>query len=311
MATNVEYHKFETLEDAYPIAMALDHAMYQPIHVGEPGFVTTDETVSKAFRAIVNKRTNIEVNVPSTRWRIVQHPDFFIGVVDKIKKAQLDGRGQFVVMNNGNKVKMQILFDDVEKVSEPGFGSNIQIGSEFVNSYLGDASAAGRAYYMRISCFNQFTLANVIPEVKFSRIHRAMDDAAILEDVLGQVDEYIINLLGSGKVRFKHIMDKAIEKVVKFESEPQLTKTFIDFAGTTKHGNKIVEILLDQVGHGKLEFTQWDIYNAVTQHATHGVTSEGVRENMLRKGESRLLRPNAILVTAIMNDENAVEMSTV
>ena len=31
MATNVEYHKFETLEDAYPIAMALDHAMYQPI----------------------------------------------------------------------------------------------------------------------------------------------------------------------------------------------------------------------------------------------------------------------------------------
>ena len=88
MATNVEYHKFETLEDAYPIAMALDHAMYQPIHIGEPGFVTTDETVrGKAFRAIVNKRTNIEVNVPSTGWRIVQHPDFFIGVIDKVKHS--------------------------------------------------------------------------------------------------------------------------------------------------------------------------------------------------------------------------------
>ena len=311
MANNVDYYKFETLEEAYPIAMSLDHAMYKPIHIGEPGFTTTEKTASQVFKAIVNKRTDVEVNVPTTEWRIIQHPDFFIGVIDKIKKAQLDGHGKFVVMGDGNKVKMQILFNDIEKIAEPGFGRNIQVGGEFVNSYMGDASAAGRAFYMRISCFNQFTLANVIPEVKFSRIHRAQDDAKILEEVLGRVDDYIIKLLGSGKVQFKHVMDMAMEKTVQFESEPQLVKTLVDFTGTSKHGAKVAEILLDQAGSGKLAFSQWDIYNAVTQHATHDMKSEGVRENLLRKGESRLLKPMAIFVPAIMQDEDAVEATTV
>lgn len=250
---------------------------------------------SNSLSAVVNTTTGREVQGTGQLYQVLQHKDFFCMVVDMLRQKGFDEvEGYAIESNNGNRWHVRVLFPDVE-IEEPGYpGHNIRVGGEFSNSYDSFYAARGRAYLMRISCFNQMILSNAIPKCTFTRNHIADDEMQLLEIVNDKALVFVNNLMKSG-IDFKKIMKKAMATELEFEKRSQLEEMMLDVFKVKMHAEKVADYAWDYAYREKpglpYQISLWDLYNAGTFYASHeDDLTAAVQDTILYRAEQRLLK---------------------
>jgi hypothetical protein len=191
-------------------------------------------------------------------------------------------------MDDGNRWKVRLVFDDIEGVRENGMGQNVKIGAEFQNSYNSSSSASGNGYFLRISCTNQMTLKNLIHEISFSRIHFGSSPKDLLDDALVGAENFI-NGVDSFSNPLAHIIEGAQESKISFASDQEAIDTFVKLFGTKVAGTAIAEAIHPAIACGA-EVSRWEIYNAATDYASHAPkVSIDIADNILGIAERRVL----------------------
>lgn len=249
--------------------------------------------------AIVNTRSNEVAQIVSDQYKILNHKDFFSMVSDTVRSTGSENmKGYVLESNDGDSYTVRFIFDDIE-VTEPGKGQNIKVGMEFSNSYDSAYAARGRAFFLRISCYNQMILQNIIPECMFSRSHSARSEIALLEAVTIKAENFAKQLVQSG-VKFQNVMEDAIGDNLVFEKPVQVEDLFKQVF-TERHAQKISDIARRAATRSTegYNLTRWDLYNAVTDYVSHQPITPNVFEQILVKAENKILNNKALEVPAI------------
>lgn len=292
---------FSSFEEAMGFIPTMDQAEAAKVYTGGLFDAPEDEnslyTLSENHKAVLNTTTGKVAQVCSDKYQILQHRDFFALTLSALEHAGLSGTGRFVPTNDGNRWKMQVLFDNI-KVSEPGRENNLQVGGEFINSYNATKSASGRAFYMRLSCANQMTIRNIIPNVVFSKNHVSENQEILLTEAQEKILDYVDNLL-MNSTAIEQVIEEAMDSMVSFDDPAQIVPTLTSILGAQKHADGIYGTIIRE--HPMLDLTKWDLYNAVTDYASHADISPGVQETILERAESKILSPKAVI--NILNPE--------
>lgn len=271
---------------------------YEPVPVydmvkGENGYEFPDNFYFDGATAVINTTTNSVAQIAGPLYQILQHRDYFCGVVDLLQEKGLtEAHGYAVEGNNGNTWNVRLIFDGFE-ITEPGFGRNIKIGGEFSNSYDSKFAARGRAYFMRLSCYNQMVLQNVIPECIFSRNHVAEDETTLLDIVQLQTKNFVGNLMNSG-AKFKRVMTKASSDDIEIQKVAQLDQLMLDIFKTPSHAEGIAklaekELVRPYSGATHYITDRWELYNAATNYASHNDLTPQIQDMILYRAEKNFL----------------------
>lgn len=247
------------------------------------------------INAVVNTTTGKAVQGTGQLYQVLQHKDFFCMVVDMLRQKGFERvEGYAIESNNGNRWNVRVVFPDVT-IEEPGIpGRNIKVGGEFSNSYDSFFAARGRAYMMRISCFNQMIFSNILPKCFFTRNHVADSTADLLEIVNDKAELFVNNLVKSG-ADFTKIMNKAMHTELEFEKKSQLDEMMLDVFKVKGHAEVVSDLAWDCAYREKpdmpYQISLWDMYQASTFHASHeDDMTAAVQDTILYRAEQRLLK---------------------
>jgi hypothetical protein len=251
--------------------------------------------------AIVNRKTNNVAQIASNQYKILQNADFFTKVSDLVMNTGCtDIQGYILETNGGDAYQARVIFNDME-IAEPGKGNNIKVGMEFSNSLDGSMSVGGRAFYLRMSCTNQMILPNLVDGCFFSRAHNARTEQKLLEAVEIKAENFMKQLLVSG-AKFKNRMEDAISDTLTFEKPIQIQTLFEEIFESERHAEKMTRYIRKQPGeykNGIYSLTRWDLYNAVTDYASHDKVTPNVFDNILVKAEAKILNNKKLEIPAI------------
>lgn len=295
--TDWNAHKFENLDGLEGLVPSMAKAEGRKIHVDGVTKKCNGGLWYPGYKAVVNTTTGVPAQLTTDSYKILQHRDFFAGVVDLLRQNDLECSGQAIEIDDGNRWIVRCVFDDVF-VEEPGYGRNIQVGGEFINSYNGKNSATGRAYMMRLSCFNQMILKNVIPECTFARNHIARDEISLLEAVTIGLEDFVATLLDSTD-RIEDTIKAAQRRTVTFNTkEHDIVATLTDLLKVPAHASVVAEQVIEEFhdpATGDVTASYWDVYNAVTNHISRNDLSPNVEHQLHMRAERGLLNAHAEL----------------
>lgn len=310
MAMGYGQHRIQSLDDLERLIPIMHSADRRRVHIeGQSSENVTwkfDPVAGKRMpeypkgyweenlNAVVNTTTGKAVQGTGSLYQVLQHKDFFCSVVDLLRQKGFDEiDGYAIEANGGNRWHVRVLFPDVI-IEELNAGKNIKVGGEFSNSYDSFFAARGRAYYMRISCFNQMILSNTIPKCAFTRNHIADSPNELLEIATEKAETFVKNLLKSG-IEFKRVMSKAMKTEVEFENRAQLDELMIDVFKVKAHAERIADYAWETAYREKpglpYQINLWDLYNAGTYYSSHEDSlTAAVQDTLLYRSEQRLLK---------------------
>lgn len=317
---NWETYKIDNLTDLEGLIMELPRAAGQPVYIldqeltdkktiteADIGEVTLDKLrLDPKHKAVVNMNTRLAAQIAGSGYQILDHGSFYACLVDEFRARGLDdAHGYMIVGNGGNQVKVRLIFND-RVIDEPGYGHNIRFGGEFANSYDSAYAARGHAFFLRISCFNQFVARNVIPECVFSRAHSAPTQRDLLEAVTFQIKDFMENLDEMGMTFKKHMLS-AIEDEVIIESPEQIDMFMRELVRGDVHADAISSIIKRQARVSERDprfhvTNRWEMLQAVTQYASHEYTlSPAVQDQLFYKAETGIFKGPIELPTVPAN----------
>lgn len=301
-----QLHNLDDLEDLIPKMHSADR---RRIHIegmssertiqkrsaGDYVTVYPEGYWEKNLNAVVNTTTGKAVQGTGPLYQVLQHKDFFCAVVDLLRQKGFENiDGYAIEANDGNRWHVRVIFPGVE-IYEPKMGKNIKVGGEFSNSYDSFYAARGRAYYMRVSCYNQMILSNTIPKCAFTRNHIADSPNDLLEIVTDKAELFVRNLVKSG-ADFTKIMEKAMKTNLEFEKYSQLEEMMKDVFKVQSHAEQIAELAWQNFAARDMpgaayQINLWDLFNSSTYYGSHNedLTAQ-VQDTILYRAEQRILK---------------------
>lgn len=309
---NWETHKISSLQDFENLIMEMDRAEGRPVYVLDKP-LTDKKTISSAdigtvelaklhldtkHKAVVNGRTGNVAQVASAGYQILPHGEFFSAVYDGfVQRGCRQLQGYLIKSHNGNRARIRVIFDD-SAIEEPGHGRNIRIGGEFSNSYDSAFAATGKAFFLRMSCMNQFVARNIIKEALFSRAHSAATQLALLEAVTIELEHFMGNLDAMG-LTFKNYMLDAMDDEIVIQSPDQIRALMKDIFKVDTHAEGIAQIALRGAKvhprDPRLHITtRWELVQAATYYSSHEMVTPQVQDSIFYRTEVNLLKPATI-----------------
>lgn len=304
-----ETHRITCLTDLEGLIMDLPRAEGQPVFILRKALTDkrtitaedigtvkmSDLRLATNYKAVVNTRTDRPAQIAGSGYQILDHGSFIACLVDKLRERNLENaHGYMIVGNGGNKVKIRLIFER-NILDEPGFGPNVMFGGEFTNSYDSSYAATGRAFFMRLNCYNQFVPKNIIPEAIFVKPHSAATQKVLLENVTFSI-EYFMEHLDEAGVTFKNCMVDSMMDEIIIESPAQIDMLMQDIFKVGVHAEAIAAIAKRQsrvlTRDPKFHVTdRWSLFNAATQYASHeyGISPQ-TQERIFYRAEMGLLK---------------------
>ena len=237
-------------------------------------------------RDIVNLKTNARSAVVSSIYHEYQHYDVVAKVAETLNHAKVEAHGS--IYDAGDRMALAIFFDNIQALKDPTSDKGIKVGAMFRNSYNKQNSVTGAGYFMRLECLNNMYFGNMVKELKFSERHTG----SIVNELPHSIQEFTDNLLMMTKFISKAIDTSATIKV-SFETRDQKLQTMQSLVEHAKWGEKVNEQI------DSLNPTKWDIYNALTQVASHETMGETVRSK-LEKLSEKVLAPNYKIIPSVL-----------
>lgn len=199
------------------------------------------------------------VSYVSDRYTLIQHSDAFRPIIDALDGMHVSGRVNH--FSNG-KANVRVIFDDVTFTPEDN--KPISFGLEFWNGHDRYTGWNGTFFGMRQTCSNGATISREI--AKAFNIRHIGDLKTVKAKAVSDF--------------FESMMDNAIPVIL--ESYNRLCQNTIEYEAGMKAIDSLVlakkandwikkEAVQEWNNAGTDKMTHYNIYNAITNFATHGI----------------------------------------
>jgi hypothetical protein len=232
--------------------------------------VLVNNEIQGKYQAIWNVDKNRLACIASDKYTIVQHDDVMNDVVDTFKEFNLTNV-QGGVTNYGDRVFLDVCFKD--KVLKDDSEEGILIGVRFSNSYDKSATFSCEPFAYRSVCINGMVLGRIFSQIKIRQIHKGMVSHGSIFDFMKKAIEIYEPL--------KILVSNAMAESIEWEMAESILKNLII---RKKYLKELKQMLVN-----KTKISRWDIYNAITNIATHGQKIRASAEVWLQEKAQSIL----------------------
>lgn len=261
--------------------------------------VESDEGEIKGFRpipkrfGIKNERTGEIADFCSPVYSVLQHSESVNMVLDSLKEYGIEARGFINEWNNG--VAVELFLDNVvvptqgnelikQSLRIPDGDDGIQMGIRFVNSYDKSSGFRGYGFGWRLACSNGMFLRSILPEMRFSIRHTGEVVSKVGDKIYGAI-ERLIHHRGA----LIAVIEDAQQDRVEFANENELSTALAGYVGSERRAN---DVLSSHAARNlELETSRWNLYNVLTDYATHTELSVSMYDRIQNGAESILTKP--------------------
>lgn len=266
--------------------------------VEEGGKVTGIRPIQKRF-GIKNERTGDIADFCSPIYSVLQHGSAVSMVIDSLKEKGIEARGFMKEWDNG--VGLELFLDNVllpvqgnEPVATslriPDGSEGIQMGMRFVNSYDKSSGFRGYGFGWRLACSNGMFLTHVLPEIRFSIRHTGEVVAKVGDKIHDAIRRLVLN-----RGALIAVVQEAQADVLNFATEKELVATLEGYVGSERRAENILNSRAGM--QTELDITRWNLYNLLTDYATHTELSVSMYDRIQQGAERMLTQP--VIVEAI------------
>ena len=265
------HERFENISELSVLLEKTDKAEINPVWQGHK-----DPTPYDEFQTVYNISKERPVNIVKTsRGQVINHSDALQPLVHALE--QQEGAEVFgFVHDHGDQVMVEALFNNI--VVDDG-ADGIRMGIRVINDYS-RLSVKGETFGYRTVCDNGQALGRTIGSV-LSCSHTS----------ISRLETQMMSLIENSLNKAKMLTD-TIEKakVDKFVSEQDALKVLIGNVAGEALSTKMLE-LIEITG----DFSRWNVYNAITNYATHTAVTESQKYNLQRQAQKILVTDSGLL----------------
>lgn len=262
---------FDNLPELGRVSMSLDRAEEREVWTRKDGF---EAVKSDKHKAVWNVDSSKLSCIASSNYAIVQHREIIEEFTGILQELGIDGSG--ILKNDGDRFVLDFVFSGVEPIKDDAKG--IKLGIRVVNSYNKSTGLNGELYGYRLVCKNGMALGRAINDVKLSQIHIGTIQVKNL------IKNFIRKAIDSSE-RLRRLVDNAIQDTLTWEYVQQVvTEAF----KIEKYREMIQQDIDTLKAEGKT-INRWDLYNIVTDIATHNEKVTVNTESTLQKKAQAIL----------------------
>jgi hypothetical protein len=264
-----------------------------------------DETIA-GFRPIKNRygikneRSGAIADFCSPIYSVLQHSAAVDMVLGSLKEHGIEARGFMKEWDNG--VAVELFLDNVllpaqgnefvaHSLRIPDGQDGIQMGIRFVNSYDKSSGFRGYGFGWRLACSNGMFLRSVLPEMMFSVRHTGQVVTRVGDKIYEAIRRLVYN-----RGALIAVIEEAKKDKVSFATESELSLALSGYVGSERRAENILD---NRIAHDVgLETTRWNLYNLLTDYATHTELSVPMYER-IQAGAERMLTSQVVLPEAV------------
>lgn len=246
--------KFNNISELEVLLEKTDKAEIQPV------FSSNAEQENDWVRVFNTTRNYTETMVQKSRGKVINHIEAFkplLGVLEQQENAEFFG----FVHNHNGRVTVEVLFNNA--VVKDGSDEGIKLGMKFTNDYS-RLNFRGENFGYRKFCSNGCALGKTLHN-EMSCSHKNL--ANLNKEILGFIE------VAFNKTKLlEGIIDKA--KIDEFISEEDALRVLVGEVTGERTAKKMMELIEQQN-----VFSRYNIYNCITNFATHSITNDGRRRH--------------------------------
>jgi len=258
---------FSNLAELKQRVMSLDTAE-------ERNLIVDGKGQTKRFKALWNIDKNKLETIKSDDYVLIQHREVFEPYIDVLNRLGLNVEGQ--IYDYGGAVYLTTQFKNLDLI--PDDSSGIMNGLRLVNSFDGYAAIRGEMWGMRLVCSNGMKVPGF--EMAVRQLHLGNFKVEnLMENFVSQAIDKSDSL--------KTLVSDSMQDTIEWK---YAEKVYEKLVKTQRHREKIFDLFKSRFDPDR-QVTRWDMYNIITEYATHGqgkLLSVAVEEN-LQKQASKLL----------------------
>jgi len=275
-----------TADEARSVVRGLDGAEIVPLYKESGGEYSPLENI----HGLRNTATGKVTMSVSGRYHPLTHEEGFMPVLDAIEHAGIDRNMKMWVGDHRDSAELYILFPDLV-FNEDRDGGTMMYGLRFMNRYDVKTSFKGQVFCWRLACANGSTHGE-LGELSISAYHVESH----IQNLEGEISGFITKMLSS-VTYLDSIIDTAIESQIEFPDYTSLAQTLGEVTGSARRGVAVADML-------PLETNRWQVYNAITEHASHAPKmSWKTRDRLLDVAERRVLMADSLIPVMIATAE--------
>ena len=259
----------------------LDSAIERPLFVGASPLPETN------WKAVYNVSKGQVASIVSKDYEIIQHQDVARDFLTAC--ANLNIKTKTKLNNHGNRIFIDVEFPDSKLYVQKG--EEFIAGFRLINSYDKTTGIMIVPRLVRLVCSN-----GMIMDVKgFVQSFSYRHNQEMAKNFGGYIEKALKDTINSND-KLKAMVNECIIDSVEWEI---LDKVLEGLIQTKKHYEAISELMKDK------EPNRWELYNAITNYATHGEQlSPNVEMVLQGKAQRVLVTPMKRLVELTIPVEN-------
>jgi hypothetical protein len=217
-------------------------------------------------RCVMRTDTNEVLGVHGSRYHAVKHGDVVNSIMDAMRAANIssDFETKFSVIENGRKLRGEILFNDV--TVQPKVGDYVKFRISFFNSYDGSWAFTQSADGLRLWCTNGCTTPESSAFSKFKHTQSISVDGSAAKMVKG-----LEMFMQQPDLWRKWMAIEVTDDMAETFFRATLAKAYAvqkqEAKTNDKQLNRLLSIWQDETH--QLGRNKWALYNAMTYWASH------------------------------------------
>jgi len=289
----METYNIQTTNDLIEFGGKLDTAIEKPVFYGN------DMVQTPKYMAVFNESKDQLAQITSDKYTIIQHRDIVHSLINSFKSKGIEVFGR--MDDNGNQVRADLVFGNGKNPIKDGTNKGIQIGIRVLNSYNRSSSFRMEMFGFRMLCQNGMSLGKVMNDIKEVTFHTGAEKN--LEQIQLIVDSFIDRVVSSSDLLQVYVskcmvdsiawdeVTKILEKYMPHQKHRDKICEKLGISMITKRNEKTKEKYYEYVleKDGKKNVNRWDMYNALTNYATHNKLSFGT-ENFVQEIAQKVMK---------------------
>lgn len=243
------------------------------MNVGGKTFVSGEMYQVPGEYAVLNTRTLTPSAIVSRHYEVTQHNEVFSNIIESFQRLGIADVA-YIMENEGDVVRLQGIFPE-HKLDDDTSGGIIP-GFQFKNGYDGATAISGSFYGIRSVCLNGMISKRIIKDVNF-KIRHLTDDPEIDK----HMEAFIEGILSNIENIHQHIK-AAMDEYVVFDDYDEFGKFVMPMVASKKITEKILSEL-------PLSVSKYQLYNQITEFATHADIKRTQRDKILINAEGLLI----------------------
>ncbi len=273
--------QIQNLNNMATMIGSLNEARTTPLYFGgQNGREQAEDWVG-----VYNMQTGKLATVAGKHYQVIQHNDVLAAVSETLGRLNMQVTGR--LDNHGDKMKCDLVFTDENGKTITDDATGIKIGIRVLNSYDKTSSFRLEMFAFRMVCQNGMSFGESMGVREITK-HWGSKEKTYAE-ICKTTEEFITAVINSSE-RLQNVVNNMMGESMEYQTAELIVKKLVS-------GKKHREELLKRIEGCK---SRWELYNAVTNYATHGqFVSPMVEAYMERVGQKIMTTPTAQLLKLV------------